>query len=114
MVPLTSSDPHRLGRYWLVGRLGAGGQGVVYEAYGERGERVAIKVPRSESAQARARLAKEASAAQRVASFCTAKVIEAQVEAAPLYIVSEYVAGLSLRQVVAESGPYEGDRLRRL
>ncbi|MFI6731389.1 serine/threonine-protein kinase [Nonomuraea sp. NPDC050451] len=114
MVPLTSSDPHRLGRYWLVGRLGAGGQGVVYEAYGEPGERVAIKVPRSEGAQARARLAKEASAAQRVASFCTAKVIEAQVEAAPLYIVSEYVPGLSLRQVVAESGPYEGDRLRRL
>ncbi|MEV4359448.1 WD40 repeat domain-containing serine/threonine-protein kinase [Nonomuraea sp. NPDC049625] len=114
MVPLTSSDPHRLGRYWLVGRLGAGGQGVVYEAYGESGERVAIKVPRSEGAQARARLAKEASAAQRVASFCTAKVIEAQVEVAPLYIVSEYVAGLSLRQVVAESGPYEGDRLRRL
>ncbi|WP_327585615.1 WD40 repeat domain-containing serine/threonine-protein kinase [Nonomuraea sp. NBC_00507] len=114
MVPLTSSDPHRLGRYWLVGRLGAGGQGVVYEAYGEPGERVAIKVPRSEGAQARARLAKEASAAQRVASFCTAKVIEAQVEAAPPYIVSEYVPGLSLRQVVAESGPYEGDRLRRL
>ncbi|MDP4506526.1 serine/threonine-protein kinase [Nonomuraea turcica] len=114
MVPLTSSDPHRLGRYWLVGRLGAGGQGVVYEAYGEPGERVAIKVPRSEGAEARARLAKEASAAERVASFCTAKVIEAQVEAAPLYIVSEYVPGLSLRQVVAESGSYEGDRLRRL
>ncbi|WP_431921859.1 WD40 repeat domain-containing serine/threonine protein kinase [Nonomuraea jabiensis] len=103
-----------MGRYWLAGRLGAGGQGVVYEGYGEAGERVAIKVPRYDSAESRVRLAKEAAAAQRVASFCTAKVIEAQVDAAPLYIVSEFVPGPSLRRVVAESGSYEKDALRRL
>ncbi|MFI7223189.1 protein kinase [Nonomuraea angiospora] len=103
-----------MGRYWLAGRLGAGGQGVVYEGYGEVGERVAIKVPRYDSAESRARLAKEAAAAQRVASFCTAKVIEAQVDSAPLYIVSEFVPGPSLRRVVAESGSYEKDALRRL
>ncbi|MEV1169527.1 WD40 repeat domain-containing serine/threonine-protein kinase [Nonomuraea sp. NPDC049784] len=114
MTPLAPSDPHRLGRYWLAGRLGAGGQGVVYEAYGEGGERVAVKVPRFDSAAARARLAKEASAARRVASFCTARVIEAQVDVAAPYIVSEFVPGPSLRRVVAESGPFEGDRLRRL
>ncbi|GAA3214340.1 WD40 repeat domain-containing serine/threonine protein kinase [Nonomuraea helvata] len=114
MAPLTPSDPHRLGRYWLAGRLGAGGQGVVYEAYGEAGERVAVKVPRFDSATARARLAKEASAARRVASFCTARVIEAQVDVAAPYIVSEFVPGPSLRRVVEESGPFEGDRLRRL
>ncbi|MCK2218379.1 serine/threonine-protein kinase [Actinomadura sp. ATCC 31491] len=114
MEPLTASDPHRLGRYWLAGRLGAGGQGVVYEAYAEPGERVAIKVPRFDSAESRARLAKEAAAAQRVASFCTARVIEAQVEEAPMYIVSEYVPGRSLRRTVAEAGPYRGDALHRL
>ncbi|MET9252046.1 serine/threonine-protein kinase [Nonomuraea sp. NPDC003709] len=114
MTPLTPSDPRRLGRYWLAGRLGAGGQGVVYEGYGEAGERVAIKAPRYDSAESRARLAKEAAAAQRVASFCTAKVIEAQVDSAPLYIVSEFVPGPSLRRVVAESGSYEKDALRRL
>ncbi|MGV9384644.1 protein kinase domain-containing protein [Nonomuraea sp. NPDC003707] len=103
-----------MGRYWLAGRLGAGGQGVVYEGYGEAGERVAIKVSRYDSAESRARLAKEAAAAQRVASFCTAKVIEAQVDSAPLYIVSEFVPGPSLRRVVAESGSYEKDALRRL
>ncbi|MFD1539237.1 WD40 repeat domain-containing serine/threonine-protein kinase [Nonomuraea guangzhouensis] len=103
-----------MGRYWLAARLGAGGQGVVYEGYGEAGERVAIKVPRYDSAESRARLAKEAAAAQRVASFCTAKVIEAQVDSAPLYIVSEFVPGPSLRRVVAESGPYQKDALRRL
>ncbi|MFI7227853.1 WD40 repeat domain-containing serine/threonine protein kinase [Nonomuraea angiospora] len=114
MTALTPTDPHRLGRYWLAGRLGAGGQGVVYEAYGQGGERVAVKVPRFDSAEARARLAKEAAAARRVASFCTARVIEAQVDVPAPYIVSEFVPGPSLRQVVAESGPYEGDRLRRL
>ncbi|MEV4363981.1 WD40 repeat domain-containing serine/threonine-protein kinase [Nonomuraea sp. NPDC049625] len=103
-----------MGRYWLAGRLGAGGQGVVYEGYGEAGERVAIKVSRYDGAESRARLAKEAAAAQRVASFCTAKVIEAQVDSAPLYIVSEFVPGPSLRRVVAESGSYEKDALRRL
>ncbi|MFF4617223.1 WD40 repeat domain-containing serine/threonine protein kinase [Nonomuraea jabiensis] len=114
MTALTPTDPHRLGRYWLAGRLGAGGQGVVYDAYGQGGERVAVKVPRFDSADARARLAKEAAAARRVASFCTARVIEAQVDVPAPYIVSEFVPGPSLRQVVAESGPYEGDPLRRL
>ncbi|MEV4068933.1 WD40 repeat domain-containing serine/threonine protein kinase [Nonomuraea fuscirosea] len=114
MTALTPSDPRRLGRYWLAGRLGAGGQGVVYEAYGESGERVAVKVPRLDGPEARARLAKEAAAAGRVASFCTAAVIEAQVEQAPLYIVSEYVPGPSLRRAVTESGPYGADALRRL
>ncbi|MGP3962751.1 hypothetical protein ACTWPT_42840 [Nonomuraea sp. 3N208] len=59
IAPLTPADPHRLGDYWLAGRLGAGGQGVVYEAYGLGGERVAVKVPRFDSAKARARLAKD-------------------------------------------------------
>ncbi|MFC4112965.1 WD40 repeat domain-containing serine/threonine protein kinase [Nonomuraea zeae] len=114
MAALTSSDPHRLGRYWLAGRLGGGGQGVVYDAYDEAGERVAVKVPRFDSAESRARLAKEAAAARRVASFCTARVIEARTDVPAPYIVSEFVPGPSLRQVVAESGPYGGDRLRRL
>lgn len=114
LSPLIPSDPHRLGAYWLAGRLGAGGQGVVYEAYGEAGERVAVKVPRLDDPASRARLAKEASAAQRVASFCTARVIEARTDVPEPFIVSEYVPGPNLRQVIDEAGPYEGDMLRRL
>ena len=110
---LTPSDPG----VWVVTgwpAAGRGRPGRVYEGYGEMGERVAIKVPRYDSVESRARLAKEAAAAQRVASFCTAKVIEAQVNSVPLYIVSEFVPGPSLRRVVAESGAYEKDALRRL
>ncbi|MEV3984547.1 serine/threonine-protein kinase [Nonomuraea sp. NPDC049758] len=113
-VPLTPSDPHRLGDYWLARRLGAGGQGVVYEAYDEAGRRVAVKVPRLSDTASRARLRKEAAAAQRVSSFCTARVIEVSTDVAEPYIVSEYVPGPTLRQVVAEAGPYGGDALRRL
>ncbi|MET8340919.1 WD40 repeat domain-containing serine/threonine-protein kinase [Streptosporangium canum] len=114
MVPLAPSDPQRLGRYWLAGRLGAGGQGVVYEAYGEGGERVAVKVPRVDDLASRSRLAAEAAAAQRVASFCTARVVEAHLDVAEPYIVSEFVPGPNLRQVIGATGPYEGDALRRL
>ncbi|NUR89748.1 MAG: serine/threonine protein kinase, partial [Nonomuraea sp.] len=110
MIPLTPSDPVRLGPYWLAGRLGAGGQGVVYEAYGDDGARVAVKVPRFDDPGSRERLAKEAAAAQRVASFCTARVLDARVDVAEPYIVSEFVPGPSLR----EAAPYGGDGLRRL
>ncbi|MEV0970650.1 WD40 repeat domain-containing serine/threonine protein kinase [Microtetraspora glauca] len=115
MAALAPGDPRRLGDYWLAGRLGEGGQGVVYEAYDATGRRVAVKVLRADDgAGMRARFAKEAAAARKVSPFCTARVIEADLDAALPYIVSEYVGGPSLRQAVERDGPYEEDRLYRL
>ncbi|WP_143590944.1 protein kinase domain-containing protein [Thermoactinospora rubra] len=120
LSPLLPSDPQRLGDYWLAGRLGSGGQGVVYEGYGEDGRRVAIKVPRLDSSLSRHALAREVRALRRVASFCTAEVVEARVDEAGMdpsaqpYIVSEYIPGRTLRRVVEEAGPYEAGALRRL
>ncbi|WP_406317829.1 serine/threonine-protein kinase [Streptosporangium sp. NBC_01639] len=114
---LIDGDPQRLGKYWLAGRLGAGGQGVVYEAYGEDGLRVAIKVLHGDPAndpELRERFGKEATAAQRVASFCTAGVIAADLDGARPYIVSEYVEGVSLRQAVLGGRRFAGDDLHRL
>ncbi|WP_248959240.1 serine/threonine-protein kinase [Sphaerisporangium perillae] len=108
---LIAGDPQRLGEYWLAGRLGAGGQGVVYEAYAEDGTRVAIKVLHSDQA---AQLAKEAAAAQRVSSFCTARVINAELEGPRPYLVSEYVPGPSLRRAIAEGRRFLGGDLHRL
>lgn len=108
---LLDGDPQRLGPYWLAGRLGTGGQGVVYEAYTEDARRVAIKVLHSDQA---AQLGREATAAQRVAAFCTASVLEAQLEGPRPYIVSEYVEGPSLRQVVAGGRRFAGGDLHRL
>ncbi|MFB4289665.1 serine/threonine-protein kinase [Nonomuraea sp. ATR24] len=112
MEILIDGDPQYLGTYWLAGRLGAGGQGVVYEGYAEDGARVAIKVLHSD--QDAGQLAKEAAAAQRVASFCTARVIEARLDGARPYIVSEYVAGPSLRAAVTEGRRFSGGDLHRL
>ncbi|WP_433355195.1 WD40 repeat domain-containing serine/threonine protein kinase [Microtetraspora malaysiensis] len=115
MAALAPGDPRRIGEYWLAGRLGEGGQGIVYEAYDAAGHRVAVKVLRAgDGVGTRARFAKEADAARRVAPFCTARVIEADLDASLPYIVSEYVGGPSLRRAVELDGPYEEDRLYRL
>ncbi|MCT9934409.1 protein kinase [Planotetraspora sp. A-T 1434] len=147
MAPLAPGDPRRIGDYWLAGRLGEGGQGVVYEAYDEAGRRVALKALRLSSygpfggvradaagdahgdgggasggfdgwspgdADLRARFAREAAAARRVSSFCTAKIIAADLEGAQPYIVSEFVGGPSLRRAIERNGPYGPDDLYRL
>ncbi|NUR92782.1 MAG: serine/threonine protein kinase, partial [Nonomuraea sp.] len=107
---LESGDPQRIGGYWLAGRLGSGGQGVVYEAYDDDGRRVAVKVLHGMAD----RVDKEVAAARRVASFCTARILEADLAAERPYIVSEYVEGPSLRRAVRQAGPLEGDTLHRL
>ncbi|MFI6921694.1 WD40 repeat domain-containing serine/threonine protein kinase [Nonomuraea spiralis] len=112
MEELLPDDPQRIADYWLAGRLGSGGQGVVYEAYDAAGTRVALKVLRS--GDLRGRWAKEVAVAQRVASFCTAKILGARLDGERPYIVSEYVEGPSLRRAVRESGAFSGDALYRL
>ncbi|TDC69209.1 hypothetical protein E1200_09335, partial [Actinomadura sp. GC306] len=111
----------RQGEFWLSGRLGAGGQGVVYDAYGPDGVRVAVKVLHGaqDSPRELAQMAAEARAAQRVASFCTAKILDVRLEPPRPYIVSEYIDGLSLQGAVngADGRPgrrFGGDDLHRL
>ncbi|MEU6407495.1 serine/threonine-protein kinase [Microbispora sp. NPDC046933] len=114
---LSPEDPERLGEFWLAGRLGAGGQGVVYEAYDRQGHRVAVKVLHGDAAadpELKERFGREAAAARRVSSFCTARVIEARLDGPRPYIVSEYVAGPSLRRAVQDGRVFSGDDLHRL
>ncbi|NUW43015.1 WD40 repeat domain-containing serine/threonine protein kinase [Nonomuraea rhodomycinica] len=114
METLSAGDPQHVGPYWLAGRLGSGGQGVVYEAYDPEGHRVALKMLHPAGNGMAGRLAKEATAARRVASFCTAKVLAADLDGSRPYIVSEYVPGPSLRQAVTEGRRFTGDDLHRL
>ncbi|WP_405086227.1 serine/threonine-protein kinase [Microbispora sp. NBC_01389] len=115
VAPLEPEDPRTLGGFRLGGRLGEGGQGVVYLGHGPDGERVAVKVLKTGlDPIVRERLARELDAMRGVAPFCTAKVITAVVEGSRPYIVSEFVDGPSLQQRVAASGPLRGGDLDRL
>ncbi|GGS66620.1 WD40 repeat domain-containing serine/threonine protein kinase [Nonomuraea spiralis] len=110
-----TGEPQHIGEYWLAGRLGSGGQGVVYDAYDREGRRVALKVLHMADNQAsRERFAKEATAAGRVASFCTARVLASDLSGSRPYIVSEYVPGPSLRRAVEQGRRFAGDDLHRL
>jgi serine/threonine protein kinase len=115
--PPRPGDPERIGPHRILGRLGEGGQGVVYLAQAPDGRQVAVKLLRPDlvgDADARARFLREVSAAKRVARFCTAQVLAADVAGERPYIVSEYVAGPSLHHQVRTEGPRDGAALERL
>ncbi|OLT34791.1 hypothetical protein BJF79_32940 [Actinomadura sp. CNU-125] len=115
-TPLLDRDPRQLGGYWLAARLGAGGQGVVYEGYDDRGGRVAVKAlhPDAIDEAYREGLRKEVATLQRVAAFCTARIIAADLDHPPPYIVSEYVPGPDLQGWVDRNGAYGSGELHRL
>ena len=97
--PLEPADPDRVGPYLLLGRLGAGGMGVVYVARREhdpQSPRVAIKLLRGElarDADFRERFRREVSAAMRVESRHTARVLAADIDAPQPWLATELVPG---------------------
>jgi hypothetical protein len=115
---LVPGDPATLGGYELVGRLGEGGQGIVFLARDQSSRRrVAIKLlhpGRTADAGARARFAGEVAAARQVAAFCTARVLDYDLDGDRPYVVSEYIDGPSLHEIVTREGPYSGSGLERL
>ncbi|WP_187281551.1 glycoside hydrolase family 6 protein [Nonomuraea sp. C10] len=111
---LRDGDPRLAGPYVLLARLGEGGMGVVYLGEGPDGTRVAVKLIHhrmSADADFRRRFAREVAAARRVARFCTAPVLDADVEGETAYLVTEYVEGPNLEDVVRRSGPLKGSAL---
>ncbi|MEU6214511.1 DUF4328 domain-containing protein [Streptomyces sp. NPDC047023] len=108
MEDLRSGDPHWIGEYRLLRRLGTGGMGNVYLARSRRGRTVAVKLVQSALAdqeEFRRRFRHEVEAARRVGGAWTAPVLDADTEATTPWVATGYVAGPSLHQVVTEQGP---------
>jgi predicted Ser/Thr protein kinase len=109
--------PDRLGPYRLLDRIGEGGMGVVHLAADTENRMVAIKVLRPQAAgdvTARRRLAREVETMRRVRSPFVAEVIDADVTGGFPYIVTRYVPGRTLEELVEIHGPVRGPRLQRL
>ncbi|WP_033820246.1 serine/threonine-protein kinase, partial [Kitasatospora sp. MBT63] len=105
--PLHPDDPREVGGYRLFARLGAGGMGRVYLSYTPGGRPVALKVVRpefAEDAEFRRRFAQEVANAQRIHGLYTAQVIDSGPAAEAPWLVTAYVPGPSLQQVVREHG----------
>jgi hypothetical protein len=109
--------PERLGPYRLRERLGEGGMGVVYLATDPALRLVAVKALRHGVAggdTSRRRLTREFETMRRVHSPFVAEVIDANVQHDPPYIVTRYVPGRTVEDLVADEGPLTGRSLHRL
>ncbi|MDQ1656330.1 MAG: eukaryotic-like serine/threonine-protein kinase [Cryptosporangiaceae bacterium] len=115
--PLHAGDPREISRYRIVARLGEGGMGVVYLGETPEGQLVAVKVIREHLATRedfRARFRAEVATASKVARFCTAPILDADTTADAPYIVSEFIDGPTLTDVVERTGPLPGAQLHAL
>jgi hypothetical protein len=107
-APLQPGDPRRVGRYRLAGRItGIPADGPIFLASGPDGTEVTISMLRGDWAHdgaARDRFAAEATVAKRVPPFCAARILDAGLDAGDAYLVSEYVPGRSLLELVSGGG----------
>jgi hypothetical protein len=117
-APLQPGDPRRVGRYRIAGRLiGIPADGPVFIGTEPDGTEVSISVLRSDwtrDGAARDRFAAEAAVAKRVPPFCAARILDAGLDGQDAYLVSEYVPGRSLLEVVSADGVLDKDEVGRV
>ncbi|MFF4817166.1 serine/threonine-protein kinase [Kitasatospora sp. NPDC001309] len=115
--PLRGDDPRSIGRYQLTARLGEGGMGTVFLARSAGERLVAVKVIRPElaaDAEFRRRFGREIEAVRRVGGFHTAPVVAADPQGDPPWLITEYIPGLPLHEVLKHYGALPSRSLHTL
>ncbi|MFJ9978924.1 bifunctional serine/threonine-protein kinase/ABC transporter substrate-binding protein [Streptomyces cyaneofuscatus] len=117
MEPLRSTDPARIAGYRILGRLGAGGMGVVLLGRSLGGALVAIKLIRAEYADDagfRTRFRREVAIARQVRNRWAVPVVDADTEAAAPWLATEFVPGPALSEAVGGGAPLPERSVRAL
>ncbi|MEU3618440.1 bifunctional serine/threonine-protein kinase/ABC transporter substrate-binding protein [Streptomyces sp. NPDC006872] len=117
MEPLRSSDPAHIADHRLLGRLGAGGMGVVYLARTPGGALVALKVLLAEYAEDQGfkeRFRREVEVARLVDSPWAVPLVDADADAEAPWLATAFVPGPSLGEAVSAHGPLAEHGLRLL
>jgi len=120
VTPLRPGDPRRVGRYRLTGRVdefadgGAGLPGVFLAQRVDGAPVLAVFLgpARAGDAAARDRFVAEARVARNIPPFGVARILDAGTEGALAYLITEFVSGPSLAEVIAAEGPLPGEALR--
>ena len=116
VTPLRESDPVQVGPHRLLGRLGQGGMGTVFLGGSPDDRAVAVKVLRDglTDPDARRRFRHELDALRRVRGPHLVEVLDADVDADLPYLVTRFVPGTRLDDLVLRSGPLGPQGLRPL
>jgi hypothetical protein len=117
VTPLHADHPRRVGGYRLTGLIAGMPSGPAFHAIAPDGTEVCVSLLAGEwvrDGAARDRFTAEASAAARVAPFCAARILDAGCEDDMAYLVTEYVPGPSLLDLVADAGPLAAGDLEAL
>lgn len=117
MEPLRSTDPARIAGYRILGRLGAGGMGVVLLGRSPGGALMAIKLIRAEYADDagfRTRFRREVAIARQVRNRWAVPVVDADTEAAAPWLATEFVPGPALSEAVGGGAPLPERSVRAL
>jgi len=114
--PVADLLPEQIGRYRILGRVGAGGMGTVFRAHDPELQRiVALKVPRFEGPppaqqQARQRFLREARAAAAIRHAHVCPIHDVGEQQGRPYVVMAFVEGESLAEHLGRVGRFEDCR----
>src|SRR5690348_5484465 len=120
--PLRPGDPRRVGRYRLTGRVDdfAGEDMARQDVFlAQRVDGTAMMAAflgtgRADDAAARDRFVAEARVARNIPPFCVARILDAGVEGSQPYLITEFVPGPSLAEVVRGEGTLPTPEVRAL